>query len=100
MKDETDHIIHLANLAIDINDIHEIYDETDDTITISGYINGETCVMVLTREDAKILKSWLDKDYERYIAYLEATKREILQRERPRQNSRSWPPPIEGEPPF
>ena len=100
VKDEAGHIIHLTHFTIDFNHIHEIDDETDDTITISGSINGEICVRVLTGEEAQIVKRWLDKEYEYYVAYLESTNQEILQRERPRQSSSSWPPPIEEEPLF
>lgn len=62
-NDLTRYIIRLENYTIDINDVDEIIDESDDTITLNGYIDGEHQIRTLTGSEAQRVIDWFDQDY-------------------------------------
>jgi hypothetical protein len=82
MSSSEQYIIRLTNRAIDINDVDEIFDETEENITIAGYIDGEAKVMTLTGDDARAMKAWLDDDYQRWVAYEESKGKIVVDKER------------------
>jgi hypothetical protein len=83
-------VIRFTNRTIDINDVDEIFDETEERITIAGYIDGESKVITLTGDDARAMKAWLDADHERWVAYEESKGNTVADRKRPLHNAERY----------
>jgi hypothetical protein len=80
---EESDIIQLENGILFIGDVDEIIHEDDDQIVIlCGFDDSHE--ETLTGEDARRLSAWLDRDYDKYLQYLQANGQEVSGRKRPR----------------
>ena len=87
MSSDEKYIIHLTNRTIDINNVDEIFDETEESITVAGYIDGAAQAITLTGVDAQAMKAWLDADHHRWVAREESKGNTVPDRKRPLYNA-------------
>lgn len=95
-------LIKLATCTIDLADVSEVYDYEDHVLIVFGGDHDPFDIQ-LRGHDAEAMRAWLDADWHRRLAELDADgagPSDPQARKRPRHSEFVKPLDIDTEPPF